>query len=187
MVVIGITGTLGAGKGTVVEYLLEQGFVHFSVRGYLAGVLADKGIPVNRDSLTRVANELRSQHGPAYIVDQLYAQALLSGKNCVIESIRTPGEIISLKAKGPFVLFAVDARPETRYRRIVKRNSETDHISYETFLANEKREMSSTDPNKQNLAECIRMADFCFKNNGTIGQLFAQVQEAVIQVNNQPG
>ncbi len=32
MKIIGITGTLGAGKGTVVDYLLEQaGFTNYSV------------------------------------------------------------------------------------------------------------------------------------------------------------
>jgi len=36
MLVIGITGTIGAGKGTVVDYLTgKKGFSHFSVRGYL--------------------------------------------------------------------------------------------------------------------------------------------------------
>ena len=36
MITIGITGTLGAGKGTIVEYLQkEKGFSHYSVRAFL--------------------------------------------------------------------------------------------------------------------------------------------------------
>ena len=36
MIIIGITGTLGAGKGTIVDYLVqEKGFKHYSVRNYL--------------------------------------------------------------------------------------------------------------------------------------------------------
>lgn len=36
MQIIGITGTLGAGKGTVVDYLVKnKGFNHFSVGDYL--------------------------------------------------------------------------------------------------------------------------------------------------------
>ena len=36
MVIIGITGTLGAGKGTIVDYLKEErGFLHFSARQFI--------------------------------------------------------------------------------------------------------------------------------------------------------
>ncbi|MFH0894508.1 MAG: AAA family ATPase [Bacteroidota bacterium] len=180
MIIIGITGTLGAGKGTIVEYLTEKkGFQHFSVRAFLTEEIERREMPVNRDSMVSVANELRAQFSPGYIAEQLLERAKHSGKNCIIESIRTPGEIESLHRLGDFTLFAVDAKPELRYERIVSRASETDHISYETFLDNEKREMQSTDPNKQNLSKCISMADYIFENNGTMEKLFAEVEKVI--------
>ncbi len=70
MIIIGITGTLGAGKGTVVDYLKEKyGFVHFSVREFLRGEVLKRGMEPNRDSFTSVANDLRAHHTPSYIVD----------------------------------------------------------------------------------------------------------------------
>jgi len=176
MLIIGITGTLGAGKGTIVDYLVkEKGFVHFSVRGFITEEINRQGLPVNRDSMVKVANKLRADHSPSYIIDQLHEQALLTGKNCIIESIRTAGEVQSLREKGNFVLFAVDADPMLRYQRIVLRNSETDNISYDVFLQNEKREMISDDPNKQNLRRCIQLADHVLTNNSTIPELIQQV------------
>lgn len=176
MLIIGITGTLGAGKGTIVDYLVqEKGFVHFSVRGFLLEEITRQGLEANRDSMVLVANKLRADHSPSYIIDQLYERALLTGKNCIIESIRTPGEVQSLREKGNFVLFAVDADPMLRYQRIVLRNSETDNISYAIFLQNEKREMISDDPNKQNLRRCIQQADHVLINNDSIPQLIQQV------------
>ncbi len=180
MLIIGITGTLGAGKGTIVEHLIKsKGFQHYSVRGYLLKEIKKRGLPENRDSMVIVANELRKNNSPAYITDQLYLEALDKGSDAVIESIRTPGEITSLKSKGNFYLFAIDADPKIRFERIKQRASETDKIDFETFLANENREMNSDDPNKQNLAKCIRMADFVFENNGTIKELINQVEKVL--------
>jgi dephospho-CoA kinase len=182
MIIIGVTGTIGAGKGTVVEYLTrKRDFLHYSVRAFLLEEIRRRGLPENRDSMVLVANELRALNGPSYVTDQLFFRARQSGKNCIIESIRTPGEIESLRGKGRFFLFAVDADPEIRYSRIQLRGSETDFISYETFLENETREMTSEDPNKQNLFACIEQADYTFLNNTTMEDLFQKV-EAVLQV-----
>jgi len=106
MLIIGITGTLGAGKGTIVEYLTEKkNFRHYSVREYLIKEIDKQGLTVNRDSMTSVANRLRSEHHPAYIVEELYKQATGERKNAVIESIRTPGEVDFLRKQGSFYLF----------------------------------------------------------------------------------
>ncbi len=180
--IVGITGTLGAGKGTVVEYLTEtKGFDHYSVRAYLLEEIRRRGLPENRDSMVVVANGLRAEHSPSYVTDQLYFRAKERGRNCIIESIRTPGEINSLREKGNFILLAVDADPAVRYDRIVMRGSETDHISFETFLNNEQREMTATDPSKQNLRACIGQADFLLTNNGTREGLFQQVEAVLAQ------
>ena len=183
MTVIGITGTLGSGKGTIVEYLVkEKGFIHFSVRQFILKEISKRKLPENRDSMVIIANDLRKSNSPSFITDQLYFQSQESGKNAVIESIRTPGEVESLKSKGRFYLFAVDANPKVRFDRIKLRNSETDQIDYQTFIDNEKREMTSSDPNKQNLIKCREMADFLFMNDGSIEDLYLEVEKVLTQI-----
>lgn len=179
MIIIGITGTLGAGKGTIVSFLKKKGFKHFSAREYIATQVKKEGLEVTRSTLFTVANKLRRKYGPSHVAEELFQDARKSKKNAVIESLRTPGEIESLKTKGNFYLFAVDASPELRYQRIVKRGSETDKIGYKEFVQNEKREMSSKDPTKQNLQKCISMADFSFDNNKSIKDLENQVNKVI--------
>jgi dephospho-CoA kinase len=176
MKIIGITGTIGAGKGTIVDYLVSNyGFKHYSVRDYLIREAKKQGLPLNRDTYVQIANELRNLHSPSFIIDELYSEAAQTGEKAIIESIRTPGEIASLRTKDNFTLWAVDADPKIRYERIVARQSETDQISFDTFLANEQREMSTDEPTKQNLAECIRQADVRINNNGNFETLFKQI------------
>lgn len=183
MLIIGITGTLGAGKGTIVEYLINQkGFNHFSVRQFLIKQIKTQGLIVNRDSMAHVANELRAMHSPSYIVSELYKEAHDTGKDAVIESIRTPGEIDFLHQQGDFILIAVDADPKIRFERIKKRSSETDKVDFRTFRANEKREMSTNDPNKQNLKWCIEMADMTLQNNGNIKDLYNQLEAKLANI-----
>ena len=183
MKIIGITGTLGAGKGTIVEYLTKnKGFKHYSVREYLIEEINNRGLYVNRDSMTSVANELRAKHNPAYVVEKLYEKALLVGGNSIIESIRTPGEIEYLKKMGDFYLIAVDADAKVRYNRITIRGSATDHITFDAFLENEKREFNTIDPNKQNLGKCIELADLILYNDGSIEELNNHLEDKLIEI-----
>ena len=44
LAILGITGTLGAGKGTIVKHLERKGYRHFSVRQAIIEGLKSEGI-----------------------------------------------------------------------------------------------------------------------------------------------
>ncbi len=179
MLIIGITGTLGAGKGSVVDHLVKNwGFKHFSVREFIIEEIKKRGLPVDRDSMTFVGNELRKEHGPGFIVEEIRKKAINHRGSSIIESIRTLGEIEILKKEELGIrsyLFSVDADQSKRYERINSRKSETDNVTFEKFCSDEDREMTSDDPNKQNLSACISKADFNFYNNRTLEELIKRV------------
>jgi dephospho-CoA kinase len=184
-IIIGITGTLGAGKGTIVDYLVKnKGFVHFSAREDVINKEIEKrGLPITRDNMVLIANDLRKNYGPSYVAEELFKMAQNSDKNCVLESLRTAGEIESLRSKGKFYLFAINAERKTRYERVQERkNAQSDNVSFEKFTEQEETEMESDDPNKQNLSKCISMADYIFENNGTFEDLYKQVNEIIKKI-----
>jgi len=182
--IIGITGTLGAGKGTIVEYLKKRGFVHFSAReDVINKEIARRGMKITRDAMREVANDLREKYGPSHVAEELFSMANKTGKNAVLESLRAVGEIEKLREKKNFICLAVDADQKTRYERITKRkNAQSDDVSFEKFKEQEEAEMNNNDPSKQDLKGCIEIADFIFDNNGTKKDLYEQVEQALEKV-----
>lgn len=179
--IIGITGTNGAGKGAVVEYLVAKGFTHYSARKLFLAEVARRGLMPDRDVMTEVANDLRATHGAAYVIETLLAQAEGAGGDAIIESVREVPGVAVLKSHGG-VLFGVDADPHLRYERIVLRKSETDRIDFDTFIAQEKREMTSPDPAKQNILGVMALADYTLTNDGTVEELRAQVDRILEEI-----
>lgn len=176
--IIGITGTLGAGKGTVVKYLVErQGFHHLSARALFQELMEQEGVAVDRDSMVAFANDLRAKHGADFVVRELSKKAQEIGGDVVIESIRTVGEVETLREFEGSLLLAVDADQQLRYERIHGRGSPLDHVTFEKFVEQENTEMRSDDPNKQNIAAVMNMADHTIYNDNDTEALFRHVEE----------
>ncbi len=180
--IIGITGTNSAGKGTIVDYLIKKGFKHYSVRDFLIEKIEERGLPINRENMRLIANQLREVYSSSYIIEELYKKAKIAGGDCIIESIRTLGEVAFLKEKPDSYLISVDADIEKRYERAIARKSETDKISFEEFKKQEEKEMFSRDNSHQNLSKCMELADFKVINNGTIEELEQKVQEILNKI-----
>ncbi len=181
--IIGITGTLGAGKGTVTNFLVaHKGFLHVAVSG--SGFLRDearrRGLPLERPIYQQIANEYRAK-GATGLMEAVYESAkddIISGANIVLEPQHTAAEVAFIRSKGGIEL-SVDADLPIRYERIHARGSEKDHVTFEEFLAIQTQELHSDDPNKNNLGAAIALADYHLTNNGTPEELFRQVEEVL--------
>jgi dephospho-CoA kinase len=176
---IGITGTNGSGKGAVVDYLVsKKDFSHYSAKAIIHEELERRHLPHTRDTMRAVANDLRREHGPAYLIECLYGQASQDG-NAVMESVRTIGEAEFLKAKGAFIL-AIDADKKLRYERIVLRNDQKDiGLTFEQFAAHEEQEMASSDPWDMNVFGVMQLADASIENDSSIEELHVRIDEAL--------
>jgi len=180
MILIAITGTNGSGKGTVVEYLVnEKGFTHFAARDFLTHEVKKRGLVVDRSSMRLVANELRAEHEPAYVVKQLFSQAEKDGcERAVIESVRNIGEAEFLKSEGA-LLIAVDADQYLRYARVEERRSATDQVDFETFVEHEVREMKPVGPHDMDLLGVMALSDITIMNDGSREELQRAIETAI--------
>ena len=184
--ILGITGTIGAGKGTVVDYLVkEKGFTHYSVRDAISEEILKRGLEVNRVNMNEVATDLRHTNVPEYYTTIFMERAKKGGVDSyIMESIRNVREAENIKAHGGFLL-AVDAPEATRYERIQARASATDNVSLEEFKAQEAREMTSenpSDPSFMNMRAVMDMADAIITNNSTLDELHVQIEEVLRKI-----
>lgn len=171
---VGLTGTLGAGKGACAAYLTQMGFQHHLIRDRLARLVRGRGLEPTHDNMLQVANELRSEHGPAVLVERLCQEAIATGAKFCIDSVRTVGEARALQQAGGLLL-AVDATQDVRFARVYGRGSETDDVTPEQFRQQEAREMHSADEHRPNLKAVMGMSDHLVTNDGTLQELHRQL------------
>jgi len=166
--IIGLTGRNAAGKGTIADLLIKRNFRYHSLSDTLREELNQQKMEENRDNLISIGNKLRSQGGPGVLAD-LMVKNLTTPDNHIVDSIRNPSEVHSLRrdySKHKFILISIDADPKIRFKRLMKRDRKGDSNSWEQFIQQEKLEETSNDPNKQQLFNTIKEADFNIDNSG---------------------
>lgn len=173
--VLGLTGPNAAGKGTVASHLTSKGFVYHSLSDILREELEGRGMDPTRENLIAVGNELRAAHGAGVLAERILPR--LKGRD-VVDSIRNPAEVEVLRRLPEFMLLAVEAPVEIRFRRAMERARPGDGMTLEEFRAKEALENTS-DPLRQQLAATFKLADRTLTNESGFEALYSQVEEVL--------
>ena len=174
--IIGLTGRNGAGKGVVADYLQAKSFCYHSLSEAIREEAQRRGLPVTRETLIRLGNELRREFGPTILAKRI-AERLEPSRHYVIDSIRNVEEIRHLKEScKDFFLLNVEAPVQVRFARLRLRNRESDPQTFEDFQLTELREQGEAQEAQQ-LHKCPAYADFHVMNDSTVEALQQKVDE----------
>lgn len=180
MRIIGLTGLNASGKGTSADFLKEKGYVYFSLSDIVREEASALGLDHSRENLICTGNKLRDEGGPSILAKRIVKKInTLALDKAVIDSIRNVKEIEELKKLPGFFLIGVDAPVETRFERSKNRGRIGFEKTLKDFIEIEQKENSS-DPNKQQLFECLKNADVIILNDGTVTELHKKIIKAIL-------
>lgn len=179
--IIGIAGTIGAGKGTVVDYLKTKGFKDYSNSAILKEMVLERGLSPTRTHMSALADELMRKYEGG-ILHFSHERAVEEGaQNYILEAIHREKEAEYIRSIGG-VVFGVDASLEDRYARTQKRaHGEKDAVTFEEFKEHALREDEGVTGTGPHIRAVLRDADAVFMNNGSIEELHTQIDVALAQ------
>lgn len=183
--IIGIAGTLAAGKGAVVEYLKTKGFVQYSSSKLLGELVEQEGHPKTRDYLGPMATRLQQEYTGG-VVEKNYREKYLVEKpaNAIFEALHRLSEANFVKSVGGIVI-GVDADLMTRFNRTqARQEGEKDNVTLDQFkeLIRVEEEGGGNEGWDNNIRAVIDSADVVIENNGSLEELHAKIDAALARI-----
>lgn len=177
--IIGIAGSLASGKGTVVDYLKAKGYAHYSSSGTLKRILTERGLPLDREHMSALAEELLKSHEGGILGVNLERAEKDGATNVVLEAIHRMSEADFVRSRGGKI-WGVDADLEIRYQRtLLRKEGEKDAVTRERFMESIAREEEGKRDVSSNIRAVLDSADVLLMNNGTKQDLDKEIESAL--------
>ncbi len=178
-IVVGIAGEIAAGKGTVAKYLIKK---HKASTHRFSTALRDVAkrmyLEESRENLQKISTMMRENFSEDVLSIVIYKDVKNDDNQIVaIDGVRRMADIEFLKKIPDFKLAYIDTSMENRYERITKRGENVDdnNKTFEKFQKDNEHEA------ELQIKDLKDKADFVIDNNGTIEELYAQIDKIVQQ------
>jgi len=184
--VIGLTGTIAAGKDLVKQILMQNlNCYQVTLSGAIFGQLEKNKGTFTRKTMQEMGNELRQKYG-GHVLAKVSTEFMSRDRPyLIVDGIRNPAEAEWLKQnyKGNFVLIGVDAPQNARFERSMKRGKPTDPKTFEEFAAQDNADQGANEPpHGQQVRKCLQMADFVIETDGDIAKVAEKVAEILPKI-----
>lgn len=181
--VIGLVGPIASGKGEVAKYLRSLGFSYFSLSDRVREEIMERGLPLTRENLQNVGNQLREVFGGQVLAERTVDMLGDIEDLVVIDSIRNPSEIEFLKETLGITIIGIDASPETRLDWYLHRANirGEDGVTEEDFIRANGRDLGQGENSLgQQVNRCLELADIVIRNEDTKKHLLEAVEYYLI-------
>lgn len=171
--IIGLTGSMGSGKGEVVKILEKVGFRYITLSQMVREEARKRGVPEEREQLMEVGNSMRAADGNGVLAKAALQKINESGHDkWVVDGIRNPAEVDELKKNPDAHVVGLHADRKLLIERILKRNRDSDPNSHEEILHKIEREWGKGETEEgQQMEQCVQKADIIIENEGTLEEL----------------
>lgn len=179
-IILGFVGLIASGKGTACQHLKQNyGADTFRFSTILRDVADRLYLKQNRQNLQDISLILRQKFGEDLLSKVIANDAKGSQAKIIgIDGIRRLSDIKYLKKLPNFHLIYIETDQKIRYTRIVSRGENTDDTT-KTFKQFQKDEQQEAE---QQMKEMAAMAEFTVNNNGTLKDLYRQLEEIINKI-----
>jgi dephospho-CoA kinase len=176
-IILGFAGELACGKGTATKYITEKhnGGAH-KFSNMLRDVAHRMHLEESRENIQKISTFFRQNFGEDIMSRVIYKDVVADSHSIIaVDGVRRLMDIKYLTTLPGFKLIYIEANIERRYERIIKRGENSDDLS-KTFEGFKEDHLKETESQIKDLK---KKADFVLDNNGTLEDLYKQIEDVL--------
>ncbi|MBU2523269.1 MAG: AAA family ATPase [Nanoarchaeota archaeon] len=185
--IIGLCGTIAAGKGAILDHLKSRGFKNLTFSDEIREEARKRNIEISRENLQMLGTEMRTNHGRGILAKKLL-EKVNEGENVIVDGVRNVAEIEELRKRKDFFLISIDAPQKLRFHRILERKKDNDLGTWEEFIKRDDVDngIIGDEKGQQNF-KCMELSDFAIYNDSDIGTLSERINEIMKDIQSLSG
>jgi len=177
-IVIGLAGMPGAGKSIVVTVARSIGYGVVVMGNVVRAEAEKRHLDPSPENMGKIMLELRQKEGNGVIAKRSIQEIdEAKEQKIIVDGIRSLSEVEEFKKHFPkFSLIAVYSSPETRFKRLYRRQRSDDPKNWEIFYERDNRELSV------GLGNAIAMAEHIIVNEESLEVVKEKIKKVLWKV-----